>query len=163
MLMRPAIKKDLPVINKIYNQAVRQKFCTAHLKPVPMAERKKWFEDHDPEKYPVMVVEAEGMVIGWVSLGPYRSDRQALAHVAEVSYYVDEKERGKGVGSMLLRHAINIAPDLGLGVLIAILLNKNPTSITLLEKFGFARWGNMPGIALIDGDSADHLYFGLKL
>jgi len=158
-----ARKEDLPIINEIYNQAVRQQFCTAHLEPVSMEERKHWFAAHNLAVYPVFVAFDKDRLVGWVSLGPYREDRQALAHVAEVSYYVEEKQRGKGVGTLLLGHALNVAPDYGLSVLIAILLNRNPASIALLLKFGFEEWGRMPGIARIDEQQADHLYYGLKL
>lgn len=163
MVIRLAHREDLAVINKIYNQAVRQKFCTAHLSSVSLKQREKWFKEHDPDCFPVFVTEQREKVTGWVSLGPYRSERQALAHVVEVSYYVDEQERGKGIGSMLLEHAIAVAPSFGFSILIAILLNRNSVSIALLEKFGFSRWGTMPGIAKIDDQLADHLYYGLKL
>jgi len=163
MKVRIALPGDLPAINDIYNQAVRQRFCTAHLEPVNMKEREQWFASHDPGIFPVFVIENSHRIAGWVSLGAYRKDRQALAHVAEVSYYVHEKERGKGLGSKLLEHAVKVAPGFGFSVLIAILLNKNPASIGLLEKFGFESWGVMPGIALIEGQEADHLYYGLKL
>jgi L-amino acid N-acyltransferase YncA len=163
MEIRIAQAGDLLAINDIYNQAVRQRFCTAHLVPLNMEEQEKWFASHDPARHPVFVAAYTEHIAGWVSLGAYRKDRQALAHVAEVSYYVDENERGKGIGSRLLEHAVNVAPGFGFSVLIAILLNKNPASIALLEKFGFENWGVMPGIALIDGQEADHLYYGLKL
>ena len=163
MNIRLFTKKDLTAINRIYNQAVHQKFCTAHLSPLNMNQREAWFKVHDPDRFPVYVTVQDEQVTGWISLGPYRSDRQALVHVAEVSYYVDEQEKEKGVGSMLLEYAISIAPSFGFSVLIAILLSRNPASIALLEKFGFSRWGTMPGIAKIDGQFADHLYYGVKL
>jgi phosphinothricin acetyltransferase len=62
-----------------------------------------------------------------------------------------------------LEHAIRVAPEFGFSVLIAILLSKNPASIGLLEKHGFSCWGAMPGIAKIGDQTADHLYYGLKL
>ena len=128
-----------------------------------MQEREHWFDAHDCTRYPIFVAFEEERVVGWVSLGPYREDRQALAHVSEVSYYVDEKERGKGLGSSLLGHAMIVAAEYGFSVLIAILLDKNPASIALLRKFGFSEWGRMPGIAKIDEQLADHLYYGLRL
>lgn len=163
MTIRRATIEDLPAINEIYNQAVMKRFCTAHLSPVDMEYRLAWFSDHLPERYPVYVCQEGKRLTGWFSLGPYRADRQALAHVGEVSYYVDLKKRQKGVGSLLLRHAMHVAPDYGLSVLVAILLDKNPASIALLEKFGFALWGTMPGIAIIGEETADHLYYGRKL
>jgi phosphinothricin acetyltransferase len=118
---------------------------------------------HHPDRYPVYVTCENEKVTGWVSLGPYRSDRQALAHVGEVSYYVNQACRGRGTGSRLLEHAIQMAPQLGLTILVAILLDRNPASIGLLNKFGFSKWGAMPGIARIGTETADHLYYGLKL
>ena len=163
MEIRPAGQEDLPAINRIYNQAVHQLFCTAHLEPVGMEERKQWFAAHDPERFPVFAAVEKERLVAWASLGPYREDRQALAHVAEVSYYVDELARGKGIGSSLLEHAIDLAPEYGFSILIAILLNRNPASIALLLKYGFEEWGRMPGIARINGQLADHLYYGLRL
>lgn len=163
MEIRIAREEDLEAINKIYNQAVQQQFCTAHLEPVTMVERRQWFLAHKPVLHPVFVAEDEKKIVGWISLGPYRENRQALKHVAEVSYYVDEEERGLGIGNSLLGHSISIAGSFGYTVLIAILLNRNPASIGLLIKYGFEEWGRMPGIARIDGQLADHLYYGLKL
>jgi L-amino acid N-acyltransferase YncA len=163
MNIRLATKEDLPAINTIYNQAVMQKFCTAHLAPVDMEYSRTWFYNHPPDRYPVYVSLEEKKVTGWASLGAYRADRQALIHVGEVSYYVDRESRGRGLGSHLLQHAINVAPAYGLNILVAILLDKNPASITLLKKSGFSQWGSMPGIAIIGEESANHLYFGLKL
>jgi L-amino acid N-acyltransferase YncA len=163
MEMRLARQEDLSQINEIYNQAVRQGFCTAHLTEISMEERRAWFETHDPQRFPVYVAIKEHLITGWVSLGSYREDRQALAHVAEVSYYVEELHRGEGIGNRLMEHAIEVSPQFGFSVLVAILLNKNPASIGLLKKFGFEAWGVMPGIALIEGQEADHLYYGLKL
>jgi L-amino acid N-acyltransferase YncA len=163
MEIRMATVRDLPAINRIYNQAVADGYATAHLYPLSPEARQKWFTDHDPRYFPVFVLEDGNEIMGWISLGAYRKDRQALAHVAEVSYYVDREERGKGLGSALLAHAIGEAPAFGFSVLIAILLDRNPASIALLEKYGFALWGRMPGIARMNDQEADHLYYGLKL
>ena len=81
MIIRQAIRADLPAINRIYNQAVQQRFCTAHLEEVGMLEREHWFDAHDTTRYPSFVGFEEERVVGWVSLGSYREDRQALFSV----------------------------------------------------------------------------------
>ena len=163
MEIRLAQEEDLEHINVIYNQAVEEGFCTAHLEAVDMEERRRWFTAHPASRFPVLVCLCDQKVAGWLSFGPYREGRQALAHVAEVSYYIHRSYRGKGLGSALVEHALILAPDLGFSVLVAILLGENRKSIAFLEKHGFARWGAMPGIARIGRVNADHLYYGLKI
>ena len=163
MQLRLARRSDLPAINAIYNQAVKELFCTAHLVPVTMEQRETWYQEHDPGRFPVYVIADGERVLGWISLAPYRSDRQALKHVAEVSYYVDQGHRRRGLGQQLIKHAMSVAPGFGFTILIAILLDRNDASIGLLEKSGFTRWGTMPEIAWIGKERADHLYYGRKL
>ena len=163
MLIRSALPGDLESINLIYNQAVEERFCSAHLERVPMEEHRVWFGRHRPDRFPVYVAEKEGDIAGWISLSPYREGRQALSHVAEVSYYVHRNHRGLGLGSELMKHVLEVAPGFGFGTLIAILLGENLPSIALLERHGFRRWGVMPGIARIGKVRSDHLYYGLKI
>jgi phosphinothricin acetyltransferase len=163
MEIRLALTKDLPEINAIYNQAVRQKYCTAHLEEVDLAYTRRWFSEHSPARYPVFVAVEGDRLMAWLSLGPYRPGRQALASTAEISYYVGTGHRGKGVASSLVKFALDRAPDLGFSHLVAILLDRNHASIGLLEKFQFSRWGCLPGIAMIDGEPCDHLYYGRTL
>lgn len=163
MEIRKAYEEDLADINEIYNQAIRQRFCTAHLSPVDMEYRRKWFSGHDPNRFPVFVSHDNEKVTGWISLGPYRPGREALAHVGEVSYYVDQARHGEGIGSQLLEYVIGAANSYDITILLAILLEKNPASIAILKKFGFSAWGTLPGIAEIDGETSDHLFYGLKL
>ncbi len=154
---------DLEAINEIYNQAVSLKFSTAHTEAISMEERLAWFEDHDPDHFPVYVWEENGLVTGWISFSPYRKGRKALQSTAEISYYVDSGYHRRGIGSGLLEHAITMAPQLKFKTLIAILLEPNTASIALLKKFGFQLWGDMPAIAEIDGGKYNHQYFGLHI
>lgn len=163
MIMRLATKADLPEIMDIYNQAIGQGFCTAHLENVDEHYMQGWFGRHRADCYPVYVCEEKEGLSGWVSLGPYREGRQALQHVVEVSYYVHQQQRGKGRGSRLLAHAIRAAPPLGFSVVLAILLENNPASVALLKKHQFSLWASLPGLALIDGRPINHLYYGRKL
>lgn len=155
--------KDLGIVNLIYNQAVKSKFSTAHTHPISMEERLEWFREHDGSQFPVFVWEENAEVAGWISFSPYRKVREALETTAEISYYVHLEFHSRGIGSSLLEYAINLAPSLNYKALIAILLDPNTPSIALLEKFGFELWGDMPGIAEIDGGEYNHQYYGLRL
>ena len=162
-MIRLAKESDIKSINKIYNQAVEAKHQTATLNPLSVEKQKEWFKDHDIKKYPIFVIEKEGVIVGWCSLSAYRKGRQALASLAEISYYFHSDYQGQGLGTQLMEFALITAPNYGFKNLVAILFGHNKASIALLEKFGFKLWGNLPQTAEIDGALYDHCYYGLKL
>lgn len=154
---------DLGRVNDIYNQAVKKQFQTADTEPASLMERERWFKEHQSLGYPVFVYEQYGQIVGWISLSPYRNGRKALRYSAEVSYYIDSDQQGKGIGSQLMEFILVEAPKYGYKILFAILLAPNIPSIRLLEKFGFCLWGTLPRIADFDGIECDHLYYGKRI
>ncbi len=163
MQIRNATETDLAQIIDIYNQAVMAGNCTADTEPLKVAERKEWFGQHSPDKYPIYVMEEEKGIIGWCSLSAHRRGRKALRHVAEISYYVDHNALGRGVGQRLISHALQEAPGLGLHNLYAILLDINLPSIAILKKNGFSRWGHLPDIAEFQDRICGQYIYGRKV
>ena len=163
MIIRTATSKDFTEILRIYNQAVDEKFATADTEHVTLESRKEWFEHHTPETYPIYVAEEDGQVIGWCSLSPHRPGRKALRTVAEISYYIHKDHRRKGVASSLITYTIEKAKEMGFKNLISILLDANKTSIYILEKFGFEKWGHLPEVAVIEDTICGQYIFGRKL
>jgi phosphinothricin acetyltransferase len=163
MNIRIARDKDLEAIVEIYNQAIAVGQKTADTTAVSIENRKKWFEEHKPDKYPILVAERDDSIIGYLTVSAYRPGRMALRHTAEVSYYVHFDHHRKEIASNLLKNAIVICPSLEIKTLFAVLIDSNNASIRLLEKFGFQRWGHMPRVAEFDGIEVGHLYYGLRI
>ncbi len=162
-LIREMTSRDLAAVNEIYNQAVRSKFQTAEMEETSLDERRDWYEEHLAGNHPIFVYEENGEIAGWISLSAYRKGRQALRFTSEVSYYIRKERQGRGIGTKLLAHAIAKAPEYNIKTLIAILLDKNISSIRLLEKFHFEKWGDMPDVADFDGIECNHQYYGLRI
>jgi len=168
MRIRIAEKEDLPGIVMIYNQAVAIRGATADTEPHTLADQRQWFAGHPPHQYPVWVAEdmtGEDMagIVGWCSLTPYRPGRRALIHTVEISYYVHQSWRRKGIGTALIQYALAQCADLNIKTLFALLLDCNRASINILKKFGFAEWGYMPNVAEIDGKEYGHLIYGKRV
>ncbi len=165
MQIRTATQSDLEQIVAIYNQAVAEGNCTADIEPVTVADRREWFNSHNPEKYPVYVLEDtdDTGIIAWYSLSAHRRGRRALQNVAEISYYVDISHRGRGVGRKLICHGLKEAKTLGLHNLFAILLDTNQKSVVLLKKYGFSRWGHLPEIAEFPDRICGQYIYGRKV
>jgi len=163
MTIRTAEENDLKAIIDIYNQAIDEEFCTADLEYLIPEERLDWFRSHTPEKYPIFVSEENGTVSGWCSLSAHRPGRGALETVAEISYYVHRNFRKKGIGKQLITHTIDEARRLGYQHLFALLLDMNKASVRILEKFGFEKWGHLPGIANVRGTICGQFIYGKKI
>jgi phosphinothricin acetyltransferase len=163
MNIRIARDEDLEAIVDIYNQAISAGQKTADTTPVLIQNRKEWFKEHIPDKYPILVAERDDSVIGYLTISAYRPGRMAFRHTAEVSYYIHFDHHRQGVASSLLQHTIGKCPSLRIKTLIAILIDSNDASIRLLEKYGFEKWGQLPRIVEFDEIEFDHLYYGLKI
>lgn len=160
-MIEPAHPEHLEAINDIYNQAVEDGLRTAHIKPLTYKERKNWFKRHPRDKFPVFVyLDEKDNVLGWISVSAYRSDRQALNDVVEISYYVDYDYHGKGIATELMSHALQFCEEANYRIAVAILISSNEASINLLQKFGFIEGGRIPdALHFGDGDEyRDHLY-----
>lgn len=161
--IRVATIEDLPSIVEIYNQAVPSYRSTARTEPVTVEDRKSWFQEHDPYRYPIFVAEQNKGVIGWCSLSVYRPGRPALRFTAELSYYVDTNHQRQGVGYELVKHALDVSPLLGIKNVIAVLIDRNEASRKLLEKLGFQQWGYLPRVLDFHGEECGEFYYGKRV
>ncbi len=137
--IRKATSEDFPAITEIYNDAVLQTVATFDTEPKTVEERKTWFKNHD-SKHPLLVVEQEGLIVGWASLSKW-SDRRGYADTAEVSLYVEKMHRRSGLGKKLLKSIVQAGQEAGLHTVIAQIVEGNEPSITLFKHEGFAEVG----------------------
>src|SRR5438093_7404349 len=159
MIIRDAGDADLPAIIDIYNAAIATRMATAQLDPVTLEERRDWLKEHSPDRHPFWVLETDGRIAGWLSLKPF-APRCAYRGTAEISVYVDEKFRRRGVAHRLLEESIARSPSLGITAIVGLIFGHNQPSLKLFERLGFQRWGLLPGIARLDGLERDLVVMG---
>jgi L-amino acid N-acyltransferase YncA len=159
---RPAQSADLPQIVEIYNSTVASRMVTADTEPVSVESRRHWFEQHVPTSRPLWVVDRGAEVAAWLSLSDFYG-RPAYQRTAEVSVYVRETRRGSGIGSFLLSHALAQAPSLNIDTLIGFIFGHNQPSLALFRRFGFATWGELPRVTVLDGIERDVVIVGLRV
>jgi phosphinothricin acetyltransferase len=159
MIIRDATGADLPAIVEIYNAATATRISTARLEPVSVEERLPWFRSHSPNTFPLWVAELERQVAGWLSFHEF-IPRPAYNGTAEISIYVNEKFRRRGVGRALLAKAIADAPRLHVRALVGYVLGHNEASLRLFEQSGFERWGRLPRIARFEEIARDLVVVG---
>jgi L-amino acid N-acyltransferase YncA len=158
-IIRDAVEADLPAIVEIYNAAIRGRISTAQLEPVSVEERLSWFREHSPESHPLWVAEIADQIAGWLSFHQFIA-RSAYIGTAEISVYVNEKFRRRGLGQALLEKAIAQAPRLEFTALVGFIFGHNEPSLRLFGRFGFERWGFLPRIARVDNVERDLVMVG---
>ncbi len=161
--VRIANQNDWKRIIEIYNHAVLEKGKTADTELQTVEGKQDWLSQHLPPKHIILLAEIDSQIVGWCSLSPHRPGRKALEKTAEISYYVDNNYRKLGIASALINSAIETAKENGINNLFGILLDVNLVSVTILEKFGFKKWGHLPNIAEIDGETCGQFIYGRHL
>ncbi len=139
--IRIAAEGDLPAITDIYNREVMSSTATFDEDPRTIDRQREWLEEHTG-RHPVVVAIIGSEVVGWASLSPW-SDRLAYAKTAEISVYVKEGFRGKGIGGVLVRDLLARAAYSGLHAIIARISEESLASLELFRKNGFVRIGTM--------------------
>ncbi|MGD1807635.1 GNAT family N-acetyltransferase [Dapis sp. BLCC M126] len=162
MKIRNAEAKDLTVIVEIYNASIPSRIATADPDAISVESRISWYQEHSPNSRPILVIELDDKVVGWLSFQSFY-DRPAYKATAEVSIYVAPEYKGQGIGKKLLSEAIYRSPQLGIKTLLGFIFAHNNPSLSLFDKFGFEHWGYLPRVADLDGIRRDLVIVGLHL
>jgi phosphinothricin acetyltransferase len=159
---RAATKSDLPQIVAIYNSTIPSRMVTADTEPVSVESRVAWFEEHTPERRPLWVVQDTDRIAAWLSFSSFYG-RPAYSKTAELSVYVHQDCRKRGLGSYLLGKALAHAPALKADTLLGFIFGHNQPSLALFARFGFSRWGELPRVAALDGIERDLVIVGRRV
>ncbi|HLJ46742.1 MAG TPA: GNAT family N-acetyltransferase [Bryobacteraceae bacterium] len=140
--MAPA---DWDAVRAIYIQGIATGNATFE-KSAPDWER--WDAGHLPTCR--LVARSGEEVLGFAALSPV-SSRCVYAGVAEVSVYVAERVRGRGIGRALLTELVTASERAGLWTLQAGIFPENVASIELHQSAGFRIVGTREKLGCMDG------------
>ena len=140
-MLRPARGEDLPAVTAIYNDAVARTTGTFDTEAKTLDQQREWFERHGAS-HPVIVAEEGGRVIAWASFSPW-SDRCAYARTGEVSVYVEEAARGRGLAGELLDELLRRGRAAGVKQAMARITGDNDISLRLHARRGFVEAGRL--------------------
>jgi len=130
-VIRPMTPDDWPRVRAIYLQGIATGNSTFE---TGAPEWDAWDAGHlaDPR-----LIAADGSeIVGWAALSPV-SKRAVYAGVGDVSVYVADEARGRGVGRRLLEGLIAESERHGLWTLQAGIFPENLASLALHQACGF--------------------------
>ena len=97
------------------------------------------------EKYPYLVAEEDGVVLGYAYASTYYA-RAAYDWAVELSVYVSQDARGKGVGSKLYDALEELLEQMGYIHFLACISLPNEASLALHRKRGYQQVAHFPKI-----------------
>lgn len=145
------LPKDWKQVKEIYIEGIATGIATFQ-KGAPAWE--DWDNSHTPECR--IVARSEGEILGWAALSPV-SSRCVYAGVAEVSVYVSQSSKGKGIGSLLLMSLIEVSEENGYWTLQSGIFPENISSFKIHYKNGFREVGRRERIGKLNGVWRDTL------
>lgn len=147
--VRAAEERDSLDIARIYAQATQDHLATFEHFLVTAEERTRWVQEHTG-KYPLLVAELNGRILGWASLSPYQV-RPHIDGIAELLIYIDRDYRRHGVGRELMRAIQAAGRDAGHHKLIGRFVAHNDAGRTLCRMNGWREVGVHEKHTLLDG------------
>lgn len=144
-LARPG---DAPGVQAIYSPIVRDTVISFEYEPPAVAEIRSRIEATLPN-YPWLVCD-DGGVEGYAYAGPHRA-RAAYQWAADVSIYIAEGRRRRGLGRALYAALMTLLEAQGVRQVCAGITIPNEASVALHESLGFARVALYPGIGYKSG------------
>ncbi len=133
--VRIARSEDAEGILAIYAPIVRRTTISFELEAPTVEEMRKRIETTLP-RLPWLVCEADAQVMGYAYASKHR-ERAAYQWSVDVSVYVAEGARGRGLGRKLYTPLLGILEDLGYYSALAGVVLPNPASVGLHEALGF--------------------------
>lgn len=139
--IRAMTESDWERVAEIYRQGMETNLSTFETQ---CPEYEQWDASH--LKNGRLVCELDGRVVGWVALSPV-SGRCAYRGVAEISVYVADGVKHRGVGTELIDSVIRASEEMGYWTLQSVVLEENAASLALHRKCGFRVVGTREKIA----------------
>ena len=160
-MIRNATNADSLVIAEIYNHYILNTVVTFEEDAITAAEMQQRITDIK-SKYPWLVYEENGVVIGYAYAGPWKA-RSAYRYAVESTVYLHPAHTGKGIGKQLYAKLIEGLKEIDKHSVIGGIALPNDASIKLHEQLGFKKIGQFIEVGLKFGKWVDVGYWELLL
>ena len=137
--------EDWLAVEKIYRQGIATENATFETES-PGWE--SWNANH--LLHSRLIARDRHGVLGWAALSPV-STRRVYAGVADLSIYIADAARGKGIGKSLLNALVDESEHNGIWTLQAGIFPENTTSLALHKSSGFREVGRRERIGQMKG------------
>lgn len=152
---------DATAITLIYNHFILETDISFETEPLTVDEMKQRIAGVAP-RYPYIVVETEGRIVGYAYVHEW-STRPAYAATVESSIYLSPEIAGQGIGGELLGELETRCKERGIEVVLALITATNKASCRFHEHAGYEKVGHLSGVGHKFGRTLDVAIYEHKL
>ncbi|HIH00029.1 MAG TPA: N-acetyltransferase [Thermoplasmata archaeon] len=147
-------KEHSKEVMDIFNHYVVHSFAAYPESPLPNEFFNKFMEL--TKGYPAFVIRyiESGKVVGFCFLRAY-NPFPVFRETAEITYFLEKEEVGKGIGTKALEKLEEEAKKIGIKTLLADISSENTQSIVFHKKKGFRECGRFHRVGKKKGKSFD--------
>ena len=165
--VRDASTDDVPAILAIYNDVIATSTAVYRDDPATLDDRLQWFTARQAQSYPVLVAvgavasaeaaAADTGLLGFASYGDFRA-WPGYRFSVEHTVHIRADQRGRGVGTLLMRALIQRAVEQGKHVMIGGVDADNEASLRFHERLGFQRAAHLRQVGIKFGRWLDLVF-----
>ena len=149
---------DREAVIDLFNYYIENSFAAYPEEKVPYGLYDRFLKL--TEGYPAFAVRDEehgGRFVGFAFLRPYHPVPSFL-RAAEISYFIEPRYTGKGVGSALLERLVAEARKRGIDTILANVCSLNEASLRFHERRGFSECGRFRRVGRKKGRDLDAVW-----
>jgi L-amino acid N-acyltransferase YncA len=140
VLIRAAIRADMPAIRALWNGMIRDTTATFTSTQKSDTDLLALLEARSDA---FLVAEIDGSCAGFITWGPFRAG-DGYDHTAEHS--IITAHSGKGIGKALIGAALSQAHTQGIHMMVACIGGENERAVAFHARMGFAMAGQLPQV-----------------
>ncbi|MEP6902957.1 MAG: N-acetyltransferase family protein [Actinomycetota bacterium] len=137
MNIRSVNLEDAAQIAEIYNYYIKNTHQTFETEPLGANEMQERIREIS-EDYPYLVAEENGEIYGYAHASRFKM-RQAYEFSAEVSIYVKNEAKQKGIGTQLYAKLFEELRETNIHAIMAGISLPNDPSVKFHQKLGFSK------------------------
>ena len=162
IVIRAVAESDASPIAEIYNHYVATTVITFEEEPVSAPEMARRIGDVASASLPWLVAEREGRVAGYAYASQWKA-RSAYRFSVEITVYVHPGCPRLGIGRRLYEELLHRLKAQGIHAAFGVIALPNEASVTLHERFGFAKVAHLSEVGFKFGRWIDVGYWELML
>ena len=156
--LRPITLGDVAGLRDCVGAVAQEKRYLAFVQPFTLQETALFVARIVEGGYPQYVADDAGRIVGWCDVTPKRGN--VYAHVGELGMGLMDGWRGRGLGSALMRAALDASRRQWEQVELSVYAG-NAAARALYARFGFVECGRWPNGRKVDGAYDDVILLSL--